>query len=354
MNLTLEKIAEYLEGEARGDAQQIISAAAPFEIAGAGQITFAAGAKYLKKLADCPAGAVIVPQGAECPSKNLICVKNPQVAFIRIFELLHPAPKPLAYMQKPGISPDARIGENFVHGTDIVISHFAVIGNDVCIGDRAIIYPGVVIGNSVKIGDDALIYPNVTILDNCFIGSRVIIHAGTVIGSDGFGFAPDGEKYCKIPHRGIVQIDDDVEIGANNSVDRATFGKTWIQKGVKTDNLVHVAHNVVVGENTLLVAQVGISGSTTIGKNAILAGQAGISGHLTISDNVIVGPQCGVAKDIAAGEIVSAGLPEMPHRLWLRVQSLVPKLPEMKKKLTELEKRLEHLEGKKNGNNISD
>lgn len=354
MNLTLEKIAEYLQGEVRGDAQQLISAAAPFEIAGAGQITFAGGAKYLKKLADCPAGAIIVPKGAECPSKNLICVKNPQVAFIRIFELLHPAPKSLAYLQKPGISPDARIGKNFACGQDAVISHFVSIGNDVCIGERAVIYPGVVIGDGVKIGDDTLIYPNVTILDRCIIGSRVIIQAGTVIGSDGYGFAPDGEKYCKIPHLGIVQIDDDVEIGANNTIDRATFGKTWIQQGVKTDNLVHVAHNVIVGENTLLVAQVGISGSTNIGKHCILAGQAGIAGHLTISDNVIVGPQCGVAKDVAAGEIVSSGLPEMPHRLWLRVQNIVPKLPEMKKKISELEKRLERLEGKKDGESISD
>jgi UDP-3-O-[3-hydroxymyristoyl] glucosamine N-acyltransferase len=353
MKLTLEKIAEYLQGEVKGDAQQLISAAAPFEIAGAGQITFAGGAKYLKKLADCPAGAIIVPKGAECPSKNLICVKNPQVAFIRIFELLHPAPKPSAYLQKSGISPDARIGENFVCSNDAAISHFVTIGNDVCIGERTVIYPGAVIGNGVKIGDDAIIYPNAVILDRCVIGHRVIIHAGAVIGSDGFGFAPDGEAYCKIPHRGIVQIDDDVEIGANNTIDRATFGKTWIQKGVKTDNLIHIAHNVVIGENTLLVAQVGISGSTKIGKHCILAGQAGISGHLTIEDNVTVGPQCGVARDIASGEIVS-GSPEIPHRVWLRVQNIVPKLPDMKKKISELEKRLERLEGKKDGESISD
>lgn len=347
MNLTLENIAEYLQGELKGNPDKVIVGAAPFEVAGAEQITFAGGAKYLKKLADCPAGAVIVPLGSEAPSKNLICVKNPQVAFIRILELLHPTPRASAYMETPGISPDARIGRNFVRGADVIISHFAVIGNDVNIGSRVTIYPGVVIGDHVTIGDNTIIYPNVSVYDHCTIGSRVIIHAGTVIGSDGFGFAPDKEKYCKIPHRGMVQIDDDVEIGANNTIDRATFGKTWLQKGVKTDNLVHIAHNVVIGENTLLVAQVGISGSTSIGNHAILAGQAGVSGHLQIGNNVIIGPQAGIAKSIADGEIVS-GSPEMPHKQWLRVQNLIPKLPEIKKQLTELQKRIEEIEKKNN------
>ncbi len=346
MNLTLENIAEYLQGEVKGDSGKVIVGAAPFEAAGPDQISFATG-KYVKKLTDSSAGAVIVPSGTEEPSKNLVCVKNPQVAFIRILELLHPAPKASAYMENPGISPDARIGRNFVYGADVIISHFAVIGSDVRIGDRVTIYPGVVIGDHVSIGHDVTIYPNVSIYDHCIIGSRVIIHAGTVIGSDGFGFAPDGEKYCKIPHRGMVQIDDDVEIGANNTIDRATFGKTWIQQGVKTDNLVHIAHNVVVGENTLLVAQVGISGSTSIGKHAILAGQAGVSGHLQIGNNVIVGPQAGIAKSISDGEIVS-GSPEIPHKQWLRVQTIIPRLPEMKKQLSDLQKRIEELEKKGN------
>jgi UDP-3-O-[3-hydroxymyristoyl] glucosamine N-acyltransferase len=186
----------------------------------------------------------------------------------------------------------------------------------------------------------------VTILERCVIGDRVVIHSGSVIGSDGFGYAPDGKSHHKIPHTGIVQIDNDVEIGANNTIDRATFGKTIIGRGVKTDNLVHVAHNVSVGENTILVAQVGISGSVTIGKNAILAGQAGIAGHLTIGDGAIVGPQTGVGKSVPDGQIVSSGIPEMPHRLWLRVQRFIPKLPEFSKKLRGLEKRLKSLEKK--------
>jgi UDP-3-O-[3-hydroxymyristoyl] glucosamine N-acyltransferase len=177
----------------------------------------------------------------------------------------------------------------------------------------------------------------------------VIIHAGTVIGSDGFGFAPDGKKYYKIPHIGRVQIDDDVEIGAGNTIDRATFGKTWIKSGVKTDNLVHIAHNVTVGENSILVAQVGISGSVTIGKNAILAGQAGVVGHLNIGDNVTIGAQAGVAQSVSGDEIVS-GSPAIPHRLWLRVQKILPRLPDLKKKLQEIEKRLDKIERSKNEN----
>ena len=158
-------------------------------------------------------------------------------------------------------------------------------------------------------------------------------------------FAPDGEKYYKIPQTGIVQIDDDVEIGAGNTIDRATFGKTWIRRGVKTDNLIHIAHNVTIGENSVLVAQVGISGSVTIGKHAILAGQAGVSGHLTIGDDVTIGPQAGVTASVPDGEIVS-GSPEMPHRLWLRVQRIICRLPELKKKLSEIEKRLNKVEEK--------
>ena len=199
------------------------------------------------------------------------------------------------------------------------------------------------IGDDVEIGDDTEVFPNVTIFERCKIGNRVIIHSGTVIGSDGFGFAPDGEAYYKIPQIGIVQIDDDVEIGACNTIDRASFGKTWIQKGVKTDNLVQIAHNVIVGENSILVAQVGISGSATIGRHAIIAGQAGISGHLSIGDGVIIGPQSGVVRSVPNGKVVS-GAPERPHRQHVRIQHIITRLPQIKKKLDTLEKRLNTLE----------
>ena len=206
--------------------------------------------------------------------------------------------------------------------------------------------PGVFVGDSVRIGKDSLIYPNVSILSGTIIGQRVIIHSGTVIGSDGFGFAQDGMTHVKIPQMGIVQIDDDCEIGANNTIDRAALGKTWIKTGVKTDNLVHVAHNVVVGEHSLLIAQVGISGSATLGKGVILAGQVGVAGHITIGDRVMVGGKSGVAKSIPAGEVVS-GNPTMPHQTYLRTRSLIQRLPEMAKKIRSLEDRIRLLEAEK-------
>ncbi len=336
--ISLVKIAELVGGEVKGNGEKKILGAAPFENAGESDITYAGTAAFLKQIQQVPAGAVLVPRNWSAPADSgqhdYVLVDNPQLAFLKVLEIFCSSAKP-----ESGISPHACIGKNPQFGKDVFIAHFAVIGNNVRIGDRARIHANTVIGDNVVIGDDALIDPNVTIFDRCLIGSRVIIHAGAVIGSDGFGFVPDGEAYRKIPHVGIVQIDDDVEIGANVTVDRATFGKTHICRGVKTDNLVHIAHNVTVGENSLLVAQVGISGSVSIGKHAVLAGQAGISGHLSIGDNVTVGPQAGIAKSIADGEVIS-GSPGIPHKVWLRVQRVIPMLPEMKKKLGELEKKI--------------
>jgi len=340
MELPLSSIAEIVEGEVSGDGNQKIRGAASFEDAKDDEITFAGQSKFLKGIEDTDAGAVIVPKNFQASTKNIVRVDNPQLAFIKVLNLFQPSLKPAA-----GISKDACIGKAFICGEDVSIAPFSVIGNHVAFGHRVVLYPNVVIGDNVTIGNDVKIYPNVTILERCVIGDRVIIHAGTVIGSDGFGFTPEGGKHHKIPHVGIVRIDNDVEIGAGNTIDRATFGETRIHSGVKTDNLVHIAHNVIVGENSLLVAQVGISGSVTIGKNAILAGQAGIGGHLDIGDNAIVGPQAGVAKSVPDGETVS-GTIAMPHRAWLRVQRIIPKLPELARKLSEIDQRLKNLEEK--------
>jgi UDP-3-O-[3-hydroxymyristoyl] glucosamine N-acyltransferase len=260
------------------------------------------------------------------------------LALAKVSTLFHPVCR-----QVIGVSQDAHVGKNFKCGVDVSLYPGVFIGDDVTLGDRVTLHPGVVIDNCVVAGNDIVVYPNVCILERCEIGSRVIIHAGSVIGSDGFGFASDGDRYHKIPQTGIVCIDDDVEIGACNTIDRATFGRTWIKRGVKTDNLVHIAHNVVVGEDTVLVAQVGISGSVTIGDNSILAGQVGVAGHVAIGNRVTIGAQSGIAKSVPDDQIVS-GSPEMPHRLWLKVSSILPKLPEMKKKIRELEKRIEGLE----------
>jgi len=345
MEITLASIADIVNGKISGDGNQKIRGAASFEDAKGDEITFASQWKFLKKIDETDAGAVIVPHNFQTPTKNIVQVDNPQIAFIKILNLFYPALKP-----DFGISQDAYIGKAFLCGQDVSLSHFCVIGDNVTLGHRVVLYPNVVIGDNVIIGDDVKVLPNVTIYERCIIGSRVTIHAGSVIGSDGFGFAPEGQTYIKIPHVGIVQIDDDVEIGANNTIDRATFGKTWIQSGVKTDNLVHIAHNVTVGKNSLLVGQVGISGSVKIGKNAILAGQAGIAGHLSIGNNAIVGPQAGVAKSVPDGETVS-GSSAIPHRLWLRMQRILPKLPELAKKLSEVDRRLKKLEEQQDESN---
>jgi UDP-3-O-[3-hydroxymyristoyl] glucosamine N-acyltransferase len=341
MKESISKIADLVQGRVVGDPDLMIHGVAPFEQAGQHDITVAGSAKFLKKIDECNAAAMIVARDTAVPQRNLIQVDNPMVAFAKVLQYFQPPVQPLA-----GIHPRAEIGREFKHGQNISIGPLAVVGHQVTVGDQVWLHPGVVIGDKVTLGNDVIIHPNVTILARTIIGSRVIIHSGTVIGSDGFGFAPDGTTYHKIPHSGIVQIDDDVEIGANNAIDRGTFGKTHIRRGVKTDNLVHIAHNVTVGENTVLVAQVGISGSVTIGKNAILAGQAGIAGHLTLGDHVTVGPQTGVGKSVPDGQIVSAGIPEMPHRLWLRVVRTIPKLPDISKRLLGLEKRFKKIEEK--------
>ena len=335
---SIQSIADAANGEAVGEKEKKIVGVASFETANADQLTFAGDSKYLKRINDTQAGAIFVPKGFEASGKNLIRVGNPQLAFAKTVRLFHPAISPA-----PGISPLSTIGKDVRTGKGICVDAFASIGNCVTIGSGSIIQNGVCIGDDVVIGDEVVIHPNVTIMHGCRIGNRVTIHPGTVIGSDGYGFVSDGRSYHKIPQLGMVQIDDDVEIGACNTIDRATFGKTWIQRGVKTDNLVHIAHNVVIGEDSLVVAQVGIAGSTTIGHHAILAGQAGISGHLTIGNHVTVGPMTGVGKSISDKEVVSSGSPSMPHRTWLRVQRIIPSLPEMKKKIADLEKRVAEL-----------
>ncbi|MGD9331789.1 MAG: UDP-3-O-(3-hydroxymyristoyl)glucosamine N-acyltransferase [Desulfobacterales bacterium] len=338
MKKTLIELADLVGGQVKGTPQKLILEAAPFEDAGPDAITLARSANYLNQIASSAAGAFIVPDGFEKEGHNLLQSSNPYADFARIMTLYHPAE------QLPiGIHPSVILGAGTQCGRDAAIGPMTVIGNHVRIGQRANIYPGVVIGDHVSIGDDVRLYPQVTVLARCRLGDRVTIHAGSVIGSDGFGFAPDGERYQKIPHTGVVQIDDDVEIGANNSIDRGTFGKTHLKEGVKTDNLVHIAHNVTVGENTVLVAQVGISGSSSLGRHVVLAGQVGVAGHLDIGDHVMVGGQSGIASDVPSGQMIS-GSPTMPHKTWLRVQRIIPRLPELRKKIVALEKGLQRLQ----------
>ena len=313
---------------------------APFDAAGADQITFIDSEKYIKKIDQSAAGAIIVPRNVTTDAKNLVQVDQPKVAFAIIMQLFHPPNLPNA-----GIHEAAVIGAGFEYGETPAIGPFVTIGRDVSVGDRVIIESGVFLGDGVVIGDDTRIYPNVTILSQSRLGSRVVVHAGTVIGSDGYGYVSDGNQHHKIPQIGYVQIDDDVEIGAANTIDRATFGKTWIQSGVKTDNLVHIAHNVTVGEHTLLIAQAVIAGSTSVGRHCIVAGGARIGDHLKIGDHVVIGPMAGVINSIPDGQVV-LGAPQMPRTTFFKMSRVLPELPNMKRRLKALEKRLDQLEKK--------
>ncbi len=337
---SLDHIAQHLGGALHGTPSLMISGVRPFEEAGPDHLTCAVNAKYFKRLSETKAGAIIVSRDSPETTRNAIRTENPYASFARAIALFAPARK-----AAPGISLHAVVGDGFSHGTDLSVAPGVVIGKNVRVGNNVCLMPNVVLGDQVVLGDDVTVHPNVSFLERCEAGNRVTIHAGTVIGSDGYGFAPDGEEYVKVPQTGIVRLGNDVELGANNTVDRATFGATIIGNGVKTDNMVHVGHNVIVGDNTLLVAQAGISGSTTIGRHVIIAGQAGIGDHVTIGDYSVVAPQSGVAKSIDPGQVMS-GTPAMPHRLWLRVQRAIPKLPDLAKEVRSLAKRIAAIEEK--------
>ena len=334
----LSRLAEIVGGEVRGPSEGLISGINSLREAGPGEITFLVNPRYAPELEKTRASAVIVGPQAPETSKPVLITANPYLAYARVAAFFAPQPD-----HPRGVSALAQVGEDCRLAPGVTVYPFVFIGNRVTLEEGVCLYPGVYLGDQVRIGPDSIIYPNVSILAGTMIGSRVIIHSGTVIGSDGYGFARDGERHIKIPQVGTVQIDDDCEIGANNTIDRAALGRTWIQSGVKTDNQVHIAHNVVVGENSLLIAQVGISGSAVIGRNVILAGQAGVAGHITVGDGVMVGGKSGVAKSIPPGQIVS-GNPTMPHQTYLRTRMLIQRLPEMQQQIRAMEDRIRILE----------
>ncbi|HXI09620.1 MAG TPA: UDP-3-O-(3-hydroxymyristoyl)glucosamine N-acyltransferase [Thermodesulfobacteriota bacterium] len=339
MEKTLEEIAALVDGRLEGDGTVVVKGVAPIDSAGPGDLSFIADAKHLRLLSKTRASAVIVREGApEAKGLNLILVKNPQFAFARAVEVLKPPVLP-----PPGVHLRAEVSEKAVLGKDVSIGAFSCIEAGAIIGDHAVIFPGVYIGRNALVGEDSVLYSGVSVREGTVIGKRVIIHCNSVIGSDGFGYGFDGSRYFKIPQRGIVRVEDDVEIGACVTVDRATLGETIIGRGTKIDNLVQVAHNVKIGEHTVITAQVGIAGSSTVGSLVQLGGQAGLAGHITVGDRVMVAAKAGVTKDIPAGRTVS-GFPAISHTEWLRAQTVFPKLPEIKKTLQELLERVEALE----------
>ncbi|MBW2069983.1 MAG: UDP-3-O-(3-hydroxymyristoyl)glucosamine N-acyltransferase [Deltaproteobacteria bacterium] len=338
METTLGDLQRMVGGELHGDPELRISGVAPLESASAGDISFVISPKYSSAARSSKAAAFVVPRGMEDFQKPRVVHGNPYLALAKILALFsHDV------VQAAGVSSAAHLDPGVKLGKDVSVHPGVYVGEAAVLGDRVILLPGVYIGAGVHIGEDCLIYPNATILERCRLGKRVIVHSGTVIGSDGFGYAQEDGRHVKIPHLGIVQIDDDVEIGANCTVDRGTLGRTWIKRGVKIDNLVQIAHNVVIGENSIIVAQVGISGSTRLGKHVVLAGQVGVAGHLEIGDGVRVGGQSGVAKSIAPGETVS-GSPAIRHQDWLRNCGIMKRLPDLYREMRELEQRLNHIE----------
>ncbi len=338
--MKLNELATLLGAELIGQGDIEIRGASGIGEAGEGHITYVADERRLRDLERSRASAAIVPLGAPALHLPVLRVKNPKLAFARALDLLYKKP-----FVPAGISEKAVIGKNVSVGRDITVHPYAVVADGAKIGDRVVLYPGVYVGENSVIGDDSTVYPNVTIREGVAIGSRVIIHPGTVIGGDGFGFVTDGGKHHKIPQVGGVLIEDDVEIGANCTIDRATLGKTIIRQGAKIDNMVHVAHNVTIGAHCLLAAQVGIAGSCTLGDYVVLGGQVGVGDHVSIGDRVMVSGGSAVIKDTEPGQVLG-GYYAMPHRDWLRVQAVLPKLPELKRQIAELERQVKELKQK--------
>jgi UDP-3-O-[3-hydroxymyristoyl] glucosamine N-acyltransferase len=336
---SVKEIADLVGGEVIGEENLLLEHIRPIDEAKKGDLTFVANPKYREWLASTEASAILVSPGTEVTTgKTLIVVDDPYLHLGRLLALFY-----------PGDTYDAGIAEGVYIQADAEVSPEATVYPGVMVDRGAkvaqgvVLYPGVYVGPEVAIGEGTIIYPNVTLYRGTVIGRRVILHAGVVVGSDGFGFARPGWCNDKIPQVGYVQIDDDVEIGANTTIDRGTLGRTWIQRGTKIDNLVQIAHNVVIGENSIIVAQTGISGSTKLGKGVILGGQAGLVGHIQLGDHVTVAAQSGVHEDVSEGQVVS-GSPHLPHHEWLRVMATLSKLPEMRKIQQKMLKRIEELE----------
>lgn len=340
MEFTAEQIASVIGGKIEGDKDAKVRTFAKIEEGVEGAISFLSNPKYTHYIYDTKSSVVIVNEDVELEgtvAPTLIRVKNAYESIAQLLQI-YEASKP----KKTGVSPQAYISPTAKLGKDCYVGPFACIGEGTVIGDGCQIYPHAVIGDNVKMGNNCILYPNTTVYQGCKIGNNVTLHAGSVIGADGFGFAPNADGYDKIPQIGIVTIEDNVEIGANTCVDRSTMGSTVIRKGVKLDNLVQVAHNVEIGENTVMSAQVGIAGSTKVGSWCMFGGQVGIAGHITIGDKTFLGAQSGVPGSLKGGEEL-IGTPPMNPRNYFKSQAIFRRLPDMYKELEALKKTIEEL-----------
>jgi UDP-3-O-[3-hydroxymyristoyl] glucosamine N-acyltransferase len=336
---TLAELAVELNGEVVGDGATVIRGVAGIREAMPGDITFLANARYDAYLNETRASAVICSRESRIAPVPLLQVDNPYLAFQRVVRVFRPDP----YLPEPGVHATAIVSLDAVLGEGVSIGAHCVIEGGAHIGARTVLMAGCYVGKLARIGDDSFLYPAVTLREECEIGARAILHPGVVIGSDGFGFAFDAGRYHKVPQVGNVIVGDDVEIGANTTIDRATTDSTRIGDGTKIDNLVQIGHNVVIGRHCIIVAQVGISGSTQIEDYVTLGGQAGVAGHIRIGERAMVGGQSGVTKSIPAGEVWS-GYPAVPHGLWKRLSAFVQKLPQLFQRTRALEDRVGRLE----------
>jgi UDP-3-O-[3-hydroxymyristoyl] glucosamine N-acyltransferase len=330
----LADIAEKIGGVLAGDGTVEITGLASLAEAVAGDLAFLANPRYASAVAGTRASAVLVAPDwdGRCPGA-VIRVESPDRAYADVALLLSPPPVRFG----TGVHPTAVIGREVTLGASVYVGPCCVIEPGAVIGDRSVLVAGCYIGHAAVIGSDCRLYAHVSVRERCVLGARVTLHDGAVVGSDGFGYTPDKQGvWQKVMQLGIVEIGDDVEIGANATIDRARFGKTRIGNGVKIDNLVQIAHNVQIDEHSVMASQVGISGSTCIGRHVQLGGQAGLAGHLHVGDGAVVGAQAGVTKDVEAGSFVS-GYPAMDHRKATRVHAHLMRLPELKERVRELE-----------------
>ncbi len=335
---TLGELAEYVGGRVCGDPNVVIGSASTLGRAGEGEISFLANSKYEKQLRTTKASAVIVGKEMANTSVPLLVADDPYYAFMQIMVLLHGHRK----HKKVGISPRSLISDSAKIGADCHVHDFVIVADEVRVGDGCIIYPGVHIGEGAQIGNDCIIYPNVAIYDGCRIGNRVIINANSAIGEDGFGYASYKGVHHKIPQIGIVIIEDDVEIGACCGVERGTLGDTVIGQGSKLGDLVAIGHGAKVGAHCLLVAQVGIAGSTTLGHHCMVGGQVGIVGHVYIGNNVTIAAQAGVINNVPDGKVV-LGAPAIEANQGKRAYSMIQYLPEMRQSIRDLHSRIERI-----------
>ncbi len=339
--MTLRELAERLGCRLEGDGAIEITGVAGLEDAGPGDVSFFANPRYAAALKTTRASAVIVAEDGAPLEVAALRAAKPYLAFAEALELFTGDAVP-----PPGVHPSSVVAADAFVGADVSIGSFVVIAPGACVGDRVVLYPHVVIGAGASIGNDSILYPHVSVRERSVIGARVILQDGVVIGSDGYGFVSltDG-THRKIPQRARVVVEDDVEIGANTTIDRPAVGETRIEAGTKIDNLVQIAHGVRVGAHSLLAAQVGIAGSVTLGQHVTLAGQVGVAGHLTIGDHVIATAQTGIPSSVEANSVVS-GYPAMPNREWVASSAVVRRLPELRRQLLALIRRLDALEAR--------